>query len=76
MRDAPKTIISLKTGAKEGSVDDRLSAIMRPLRALERRDWNKVQDLSEQYSFRSEYDAPGMKDSWNAGKLHILREAA
>eukprot|EP00972_Heterocapsa_arctica_P002427 350994-Heterocapsa_arctica.AAC.1 len=68
MRDASKTIISLKTGVKEGSVDDRLGAIMRLLRALERRDWRKVEDLSEQYSFLAKYDVPSMEAAWNPGK--------
>eukprot|EP00972_Heterocapsa_arctica_P036855 5426927-Heterocapsa_arctica.AAC.1 len=49
---------------------------MRLLCALECRDWRKVEDLSEQYSFLAKYDVSSMKAAWNPGKLHILREAA
>eukprot|EP00972_Heterocapsa_arctica_P056302 8306608-Heterocapsa_arctica.AAC.1 len=76
MRDASNTIISLKTKVKEGSADDKLCAIMRLLRALECRNWRKVEDLSDQYSFLYKYDALSMKANWSPGKLHILREAA
>eukprot|EP00972_Heterocapsa_arctica_P034473 5076201-Heterocapsa_arctica.AAC.1 len=76
MRDASVTIISLKSKVKEGTADDKLCAIMRLLRALECRNWRRVEDLADQYSFLSKYDAPSMKSSWNLGKLHVIREAA
>eukprot|EP00972_Heterocapsa_arctica_P071244 10524144-Heterocapsa_arctica.AAC.1 len=66
MRDASNTIVSLKSKVKEGSVDDKLSAIMRLLRSLETRNWRKVEDLSDQYSFLHPYDALSMRDTWNA----------
>eukprot|EP00972_Heterocapsa_arctica_P015902 2344263-Heterocapsa_arctica.AAC.1 len=76
MRDASKTISSFKSQVKEGSADDKLCAIMRLLRALERREWHTVQYLIDQYSFLAKYDAHSMKDSWDSGRMRSLREAA